>query len=394
MINRTKILIEGYCHLPTYDMLVDSLERYCQVVPIDVKCKLSRNITSNDIAWCDVLIVVRGDNPLSAYLSKAAKKSGRKVVLFLDDDLVAVRSEVKSLENKYCYKSLMTVIRTVDYILTCSQYLGEKYKSSFGLNYALLHTDISKEQIVHSPNCSNSNTIKFLYAASKGHTVFFEKLVAPVLNDLYAKYGNKLSLTVIGPDVNLKNIRLKVNKVRSMPYEEYRSFMNNNCFDIGLAPLFDNEMCRSKYFNKYLEYSTNGICGIYSNVIPYTLVVHNRVNGYLSDNTTEEWYNCLCEAIDNLSLSKQYVKNAQESILLDFSLSTIATSVYKELKPVFIHDSNSIFAPNCRNMHFMYINKAVYRNIMKLWDRFEQKGLKYVVVEIYYDIKGVFNRKK
>lgn len=379
---RTKILIEGYSHLPTYDMLVQSFNRYCNIIPIDVRCKLSRDIKKDDIHWCDVLLIVRGDNPLSAYLAQIAKRAGRKVILFLDDDLVAVRSELLSLENRYCYKFLLKVINTVDYMLTSNGYLGEKYKKNYNLKYAQINTDISKAQISHIPCVEENRKIKILYAASRGHKVFFEELIAPILNKLYDRYGKNVMFTVIGPEVNLQKVQLEVSNLRPMPFEEYRQYMNDNRFDIGIAPLFDTEICRSKYFNKYLEYTINGICGIYSNVMPYTLVVRNEENGYLAENTPDDWYNVICNAIDDIDKSMKIAERAQEDVLLNFSVDAIASKFYLDMKDVFENNTLGKQRFLCDNMYLKYLTKAIYRNILKCVDRYRQEGLGYVAKEV------------
>ncbi len=387
METRTKILIEGYSHLPTYDMLVQSFNRFCNIIPIDVRCKLSRNINKCDIQWCDVLLLVRGDNPLSAYLAQTAKQAGRKVILFLDDDLVAVRSEVISFENRYCYKSLIKVINTADYLLTSSSYLGDKYKRNYSLKYVQINTDIGKEQIAHLPHLNKNGQIKIIYAASRGHKVFFEDLISPILNRLYDRYGKRVSVTVIGPDVSVNDIKLEVLNLRPMPFEEYRNYMNNNNFDIGLAPLYDTEICRSKYFNKYLEYTINGICGIYSDVIPYTIAVRNEENGYLANNTLDDWYTVICKAIDDIDKSTKIVENAQEDVLLNYSVDAIASKLYADMKDVFEYRAQEKQQPQCDRMYIKYLSKAVYRNILKCIDRYRQKGWKYVVKEILYRLK-------
>lgn len=388
METRTKILIEGYYHLPTYDMLVQSFNRFCNIIPIDVRCKLSRNINKNDILWCNVLIIVRGDNPLSAYLARIAKQARRKVVLFLDDDLVAVRSEVKSLEDKYCYKSLMEVINTADYMLTSSSYLGEKYMNNFDLKFAQINTDISKEQIAHIPQVNKNSRIKILYAASRGHKVFFKNLISPILNKLYERYGKSVSLTVIGPDVSIQDVQLEVIILRPMPFDEYRHYMNENKFEIGLAPLFDTEICRSKYFNKYLEYSINGICGIYSNVIPYTLAVKNEENGYLVGNIPDDWFSVICKAIDNIEKTTKIAAKAQEDVLLNYSVVAIASKLYDDMKDVFEYRAQGKQPPQCDNMYIKYLTKAIYRNILKCIDRYRQEGWRYVINEIWYKLES------
>lgn len=380
-MDKTKVLIEGYSHIASYDLTVRDFKRYSRLIPIEVRSKLSREITEEDILWCDVLLVVRGDNPLSAYLAKKVSALGRKVVLLLDDDLIEYRMAKSSLEGRLCGRSLLKVIEYSSSIITTSKYLGEKYKKNYGIDYTIVDTVVEESQI--KPIVQDmSDCVRLLYAASRGHKLFFEEYIKPNLNSLYEKYGDKVSMTIIGPEIDTKDILLKVEKIGTMPLEKYRSFMDQNHFDLGLAPLFDSELCKSKYYNKYLEYSVNGICGVYSNLLPYSLVVKDGINGFLSDNDPFTWFNVICYAIDDAVKRKKCVENAQSQIRSDFTLSSIACKLYKELPDVLSYKAERADIKRIGNMHFRYYCTASYRNVLKLYDYLKRGEWHHAVKEI------------
>lgn len=320
----TNVLLECYMNIPSFELTVQDFQRHSSVIPINVRSKLTRNITPADISWCDVLVSVRGGNPLSAYLVKEAKKAGRKVALMIDDDLLLNKPSEETYANRSYKKALLDVLNNADCMITPSKYLGEKYKKKFGINYVLVDTVVDSGQFVRRSLNIKDGKIRLLYAAGQQHKVFFEKFVSPILNKLYDCYGERVSLTIVGPDVDLSGIQMKCHKIASMPMGKYRDFMNNNSFDIGLAPLFDNEFCKSKYFNKYIEYSVNSICGIYSNVIPYSLVVENEYDGFLVENNPDSWFKTICKAIDNSESRIKCVINAQQKLMKDFNADIVA----------------------------------------------------------------------
>ena len=386
-MDKTKVLIEGYSHIVSYDLTVRDFKRYSRIIPIEVKSKLTREITKEDISWCDVLLVVRGDNPLSAYLSKKVTSLGKRVVLLLDDDLIEYRMGRPSLEGRVCGRSLLKVIENSTCIITTSKYLGEKYKRNYGRNYTLVDTVVEESQIKPvSPNLSGP--VRMLYAASKGHRTFFDKYIKPDLNDLYKRYGEKVALTIIGPEIDTEGIDLRIEKIGTMPLEQYRSYMDQNHFDIGLAPLFDSELCRSKYFNKYLEYSVNGICGIYSNVLPYSLVVKDGVNGFLANDTPKAWFDAMCHAIDDAAKRRMCVENAQKHIRSEFTLKSIATKLYRDMPEVFSYKAENSQKIQIDNMRFKYLRTASYRNILKIIDRFKRGEGRQAIIEIYKHVKN------
>ena len=114
----------------------------------------------------------------------------------------------------------------------------------------------------------------------------------------------------VHPELNDRKNGIKCDYFPGMPLLEYRKFMKDNNFDIGLAPLEIDKFSKCKYFNKYIEYTTQGVVGIYSDTEPYTYVVKDGINGFLAHNTPESWYEKLKEAIQDASLRKECLNNA------------------------------------------------------------------------------------
>lgn len=369
----TNILIEGPKHMPSFDLTVRDFYQYSTVLPITIRAKLTKDIKPLDITWCDVLLSIRGGDPLSEYLVNNVAKIGKKVVLLLDDDLMEYKSEVPSYD-KVCRKSLLSILGKSDCLLTPSRYLGNKYHENYGIRYSIVDTIIANNQLKPIVQNKEGDPIKLLYAAGAKHKPFFESYIKPILNQLYERYGDKVTLTIVGPNIDVDMIRMKIEKVGSMPFDKYRQFMNENHFDIGLSPLFDEEFCRSKYFNKYLEYSVNGICGVYSKVLPYTSVVQDSINGIYANNDPDSWYTNLCRVIDNTELRLNCVKNAQKDLLSNFNLNYISNRVFNELNDVFTFKSVTCNKKICRFMYFRYWLYRIKRRIRRLYNEILNKS--------------------
>lgn len=360
-MGRTHVLIESYDHQSSAELFLKFFEKIARLKPIDLRFCLTREIKSADIEWCDILIDIRGSNPLSAYVVRQAKKAGRKVYISLDDDLFELYTT--TYEGNVFRKSLEIVLAEADGVITPSEYLGEKLKQKYGVQYVFTNTIVEsfefKEESSEKEQC-----VKLLYAAGSQHAPFFNQMITPVLGQLYERYGDRISLTVIGPDVDLADTGLKVERINSMPYSQYRAYMNDNRFDIGLSPLFDSEFCRSKYFNKYLEYSKNNICGIYSEVIPYTLVVKNGENGILVPNDPSAWFEAICKLVDDTDLRRKCINQAKEHILSDFSLKSITDKLNNDLPDLFEFKAPKCRKSFCRFMKARYYYYAVKRHLI------------------------------
>ena len=322
----TNIIIEGD-HIPSYDMTVITFDRYSKLLPINIRPLITRHVSINDLKWCDIYICVRGNNPLSSYLCGLAKKQGCKIILMLDDDLLSHKSNHHVIYDRLCKRSLTSIIKLSDVILTPSKYLGNKYEQMFDKKYVVTNTIIENEDI--KQNWYKSDNIRLLYAASHMHS--FQKLILPFLNKLYEKYKDKISLTIMGGRINIESVNMPITILDSMPYNKYREYMKANSFDIGFAPLCETEMSKSKYYNKFLEYSSQGICGIYSENLPYTLIVKDSENGILAKNTPDAWFEATCRLIDETTLRENCVKEAQLELKSIFSLPNIIQQLCSDI---------------------------------------------------------------
>ena len=174
-----------------------------------------------------------------------------------------------------------------------------------------------KDMLLAKSLQSEHKEIRLVYAAAPSHSGLFDKYIGPIIPKLYKRYGDRICFTFISVHPKIDNVQVEY--VRGMPLLEYRNYMKNHHFDIGLAPLLNDEFSKCKYFNKFLEYTTQGIVGIYSNTEPYTYAVDNMRNGLLADNNPDSWYETICLAIDNQKLREICLQNAIEDVKIKHS---------------------------------------------------------------------------
>lgn len=350
----TNVLVEGLSAIPSVVLTNRDFARYSDQLSFNLRCKLSRNITHADMSWCDVMVCIRGNNPLSAYLAVKAKSLGKKVILTIDDDLLAYTGNSHSYIEKLAKDSLIRVIENADIISTTSLYLGEKYKRQFGVNYVLLDTIVEQSEFDEAKT-KDPDKVKIVYAAGAGHVLFFDKLIKPIIGDLTKRYRDSISFTFIGPNPQMDDMCSPAEYIPSMPFDKYQQFMKENHFDIGLAPLTDSELCRSKYFNKFIEYTKHGICGLYSDVIPYNLIIRNNFNGLLVGELPTDWFNKLCYLIDNAQNRVAMVQNAKNQLIEEFSLEAICSRIKRDIPFLYTFKSKKCKPFLFRHMYLYFL---------------------------------------
>lgn len=310
--------------MPTVALFRKAAFAYTEKTGTEVRFKQIQEVTREDISWSDVLELIRPHDPYSAHLAKRAQEAGRFVIAYYDDDLYNLPD---SMPNPFWRKN--SVLKTLQYanmIYSSSRYICEKYKPYTIENRSYAGDTIVEQQeikkVVPEVNGDGAEKqVKIIYAAGPGHAGFFHRFILPVMPQLCQRYGDRISWTFMGvrPDLAAYEPETEIHYHSTMPLDEYRQKIREGDYDIGLSPLTTDEFTKCKYFNKFIEYTVAGIVGVYSQTEPYTYVVQDGSNGFLAKDTPEEWFTCLCRAIDDAALRHRCVCAAQEQLLREFS---------------------------------------------------------------------------
>lgn len=268
------------------------------------------------LEWPDTVIFGRAYDTHFEPLKwmKEYKKLGKRVLYDLDDDFWQVAKENPSVLVSNATKDQYEgMIRESHAVITPSEVLAKKVKKHF------------KKPIFITPNCADENLYKerphehqdlvigYMGASShwkdlqiigeaisilsQRHNFIFtiyglvgEPMEAAVY--AYERYLNERLMpekdafykSALDFYKTLKNVRIW--HVPFMPPELHPSVLARCDFDIGLAPLEDNEFNRGKSCIKFYEYAKVGTVTIASDVEPYK----SEVN-YRAKNTVKDWVN-------------------------------------------------------------------------------------------------------
>lgn len=145
------------------------------------------------------------------------------------------------------------------------------------------------------------------------------EVVAPAIERVISKYGDSVRFEFIGyiPE-SLKDLPNVEHFEFISDYDDFRVFLAQRKWDIALAPLKQTLFNSAKTNNKYREYSSFGIAGIYSDVDAYYCVKHEW-NGLLTENSADAWYEAMCRLIEDESLRKFISNNALEDVIHKYS---------------------------------------------------------------------------
>lgn len=303
------VLLCGHCQL-------EYLEKQGK---INYKFSISHFINKRNVDWADIIIFLRSDSDIDAYVSKIAKRAGKKLIYVMDDDLLNVPAYLSSAPY-YLLPSTQHNIRTImsncDTFLSPSPVLLEKYGKNF--KYAFPIAEPSLNRIGKK---EKNDKVKIGFAGSIDRAQDLNEILEDAITQIVNKYNDSIEIEIMGakPDF-VDKLGLK-----HLPYQDgydaYTAYMAKCNWDIGLAPMPETEFHRCKYFNKYVEYASFGIAGIYTDCEPYIYGIRDHENGLLVKNTTKDWVDGISELIENEKLRKAIsdmcLKEANEIYALD-----------------------------------------------------------------------------
>lgn len=348
------------------------------------------DVLPSDIDWCDTLVMIRPNNAYSWRIAALARKAGCFVLTMCDDDLLHLPKTHPDLA--WQRRGLIKALNHSNVLMTSNRNLMEQM-----INYtvnkrgSIVDTVIKPEELIKRDYAAEKKEIvRFVYAAGGGqHEVLFEQYVLPALRKIAVRYPDKFSLTFVSVHPNCEELKkhIPIRYVKGMPLSEYRKFMEEQKFDVGIAPLEDNSFAKCKYFNKYLEYTVSGVVGIYSNVEPYTYVVTDCENGFLADNTDASWEEKLSCAIENSGLRIECAKKAQKHVRENFDERSLMNRLFTETPE--LCSKNGERRP-CRNfwywrIYYLFLKCLEY--VYKTFFYLKSQGISSVVRKVFARLK-------
>lgn len=333
----SRILFIYEQNMPTVSITMGMFERIARHGDIAVDSKLMKRVTPRDINENDIIVFIRPNDMLSTNIAKKAKAAGKTIAILLDDDLLHRVPNIPWRTSAFKH-----ILRYADIIFS-NEFIYDSCKKYAPYSRRVRLDTIVYEDQLSVPDTSEHRPVRVVYAANAGHVVMFDMYIKPILKELVSRTNAGFSLTVVGPEPDLTDIEglIDIKYVKGMSLNDYRAFMDESHFDIGLAPLPDNSFTKCKYFNKYLEYTISGAFGVYSKVIPYTEVIRDGENGLLAENTYFGWLEALEKAITNRELRKNGIACAQEDMRRNFSEKAILERLFRDVPEMKNHSAVS-----------------------------------------------------
>lgn len=188
-----------------------------------------------------------------------------------------------------------------------------------------LYQPLWHQSLAPHPEASASKPLTIGFCGSHTHAPDLE-VIAPALERIQAEYGERVRFSFFGcVTERLKRLPNLSYREGFVAYTDYPGLLRSLRFDIGLAPLGNNEFNVNKSHIKYLEYAACGIPGIYSDLAPYNASVVHDSTGLLADDSAEAWYKAIVRLIEQPELARCIAAAAHQDVWARFSTEARAS---------------------------------------------------------------------
>ncbi|MGD0898818.1 MAG: glycosyltransferase [Thermoguttaceae bacterium] len=304
--------------------------------------------TPGDIRRADLVVFCRNMEPKHASLLDAARARRIPFLYDLDDNLFEVPPDCDV--GRYCraperQAMLTEYLRAADLVRVYSKTLEARVAA---LNPRVERTfaPIDLDQVAVAPASQPTDEISIVYATSRVRDDL-SRIFLPALGRVLAEYPGRVRAHFWGH----KPAILPTGASHHRPVCQYDHFLRRFSragFQIGLAPLADDQFYRSKTNNKFREYGACGIAGIYSNVDVYSDCVTDGRTGLLAANNSDDWYGAMVRLIEDRPLRTGIQERARACVREHYSQGKFEQVFWREIEDLLGSPARRLPGPPCK----------------------------------------------
>ena len=238
-------------------------------------------------------------------------------------------------------------IKLADGIICSTQFIKDKLNEMFPgkpvhiVKNAIdfdIWDNVTRPTVLHD---KNPDLIRIGYTGCGNHSGDMELIKEPILA-LLEEFPNLEFVSLPFPSLDdITHPRFK-RFDRWVALSKFPQMIADMEFDIGIAPLRDNNLNRAKSNLRWLEYSALKIPSVMSDIYPFHHSVNHGKDGLLVKNSNQDWYDNLRELIVDKKKRTEMGQKAYSKVKYHYNMEDVARgylSVLKSIKSEFLNES-------------------------------------------------------
>jgi len=325
---------------------------------IEFRVVLNQLCREANIRWADMLVMCRNCSTKDLRILFGARKFKKKIVYEIDDNFfnISIDTELgRYHRNPVRLFALRKIFENSDAVHVYSDSLYE-IGARYNPNVKKIRSYFDLSLVAGLTRRKHDGIVKVAYSTSRigqdAVSVIYESALRQIL-EMYPYVHAHIWGVMPSRLKGLANAKL-------MNYEpNYHRFIRafyEEGFDIGLAPMFNDEFHRSKTNNKFREYGGCEVAGVYSDVPLYSECVQDGVSGLLVNNCETEWREAIERLVVDPQLRDRIRHSAREYVAKHYSFDNAVSTWRQTISEVVDKVSRQTF---CNGLIFRKISAVI-----------------------------------
>ncbi|MCH6482373.1 glycosyltransferase [Pseudoxanthomonas sp. LH2527] len=322
---RRKVLVIAAPIATTVIDIALPFERLQSEGRLEWRTKDGAEVTPEDLAWADMLVISRMSDPPTVLAARQAKEDyGLPVVFSWDDDFFVIPDSIGAVaryhKDPVILRGLEELLSTADLVKASTPRIAERSRA-YGSRVVQHHYGFDFSQLDDVPHAASreGDTVTIGFFGSADHSKALETLL-----DALAEVAR------IAPQTRFEFFGPRTAKLEALPRTTFIPFspssreslrtLATRQWDIGLAPLEVSDFNRAKLPTKYRDYGACHVAGVYTRIDPYMAVVSDGSTGFLVDNEKDAWIDAIMRLVHDKELRREIAANAHAHVRNELSL--------------------------------------------------------------------------